>query len=98
MKINLVALTVLAASSLLSIESSLAKTQVLSDAQVKQKVIEASIADYPGPCACPFNHARNGSSCGKRSAWSKPGGYDPICYADEVTPQMIKDWREQHKQ
>lgn len=98
MRINPLVLILLAASSLLSIESSLAKTSVLSDAQIKQKVIEESIAQYPGPCACPFNHSRNGSSCGKRSAWSKPGGYDPICYADEVTPQMIKDWREQHKQ
>lgn len=98
MRINPLVLILLAASSLLSIESSLAKTSVLSDAQIKQKVIEESIAQYPGPCACPFNHARNGSSCGKRSAWSKPGGYDPICYANEVTPQMIKDWREQHKQ
>jgi hypothetical protein len=83
-------LIVLTVTSVLSIENSLAKTQVLSDAQVKQKVIEESIAAYPGPCACPFNQARNGSSCGKRSAWSKPGGYDPICYASEVTPQMIK--------
>lgn len=98
MRINPLVLILLAVSSLLSSESSLAKTPVLSDAQIKQKVIEESIAQYPGPCACPFNHARNGSSCGKRSAWSKPGGYDPICYADEVTPQMIKDWREQHKQ
>lgn len=98
MRINPLVLIVLTVSSLLSCESSLAKTPILSDAQVKQKVIEDSIAQYPGPCACPFNHARNGSSCGKRSAWSKPGGYDPVCYADEVTPQMIKDWRDQHKQ
>ncbi len=98
MRINPLVLLVLTVSSLLSCESSLAKMPILSDAQVKQKVIEDSIAQYPGPCACPFNHARNGSSCGKRSAWSKPGGYDPVCYADEVTPQMIKDWRDQHKQ
>lgn len=97
MRITPWVLIMLAVTSVLSIENSLAKTQALSDAQVKQKVIEESIAAYPGPCACPFNQARNGSSCGKRSAWSKPGGYDPVCYASEVTPQMIKDWREEHK-
>lgn len=75
-----------------------AKTSGISDAQIKQKIIEESIADYPGPCACPFNQARNGSSCGKRSAWSKPGGYDPICYAREVTPEMVKDWRKRNSQ
>lgn len=50
-----------------------AKGQALSDAQVKQAIIEESIAEYPGTCACPFNRARNGSSCGRRSAWSKAG-------------------------
>jgi hypothetical protein len=72
-----------------------ARSNQLSDAQVKSKVIEESIAEYPGVCACPFNQTRNGSSCGRRSAWSKPGGYSPVCYKDEVTADMIKQWREQ---
>lgn len=62
MRITPWVLIVLAVTSVLSIENSLAKTQILSDAQVKQKVIEESIAAYPGPCACPFNQARNGST------------------------------------
>lgn len=45
-----------------------AKTPQLTDDQVKQQIIEASIASYPGVCACPFNRARNGSACGRRSA------------------------------
>ena len=71
-----------------------AKASQLSDKQVKQHIIEESIASYPGACACPFNKARNGSRCGGRSAWSKPGGYAPICYPNEVTPEMIAQWRE----
>ena len=63
-------------------------------AQVKQQIIEASITSYPGVCACPFNRARNGSSCGRRSAWSKAGGYAPVCYKKEVTQEMIKRWRQ----
>jgi len=68
----------------------------VSDAQVKQAIIDESIAAYPGTCACPFNSARNGSSCGGRSAWSKAGGYSPICYKKEVTEDMVKQWRESH--
>lgn len=73
-----------------------AKVNLLSDAQIKNKIIAESIADYPGVCACPFNQARNGSSCGRRSAWSKAGGYSPICYQNEVTAEMIKEWRERN--
>jgi hypothetical protein len=98
MKLTILVLTLFVSASVFSINSSAAKTQRMSDAQVKQKIIAESIASYPGPCACPFNQARNGSSCGKRSAWSKPGGYDPVCYADEVTPEMIKTWRRQNPQ
>ncbi|WP_409455859.1 hypothetical protein [Pseudescherichia sp.] len=72
----------------------LAKGPAISDAQVKENIIKESIAEYPGTCACPFNRARNGSSCGRRSAWSKAGGYSPVCYKDEVTKEMIKAWRE----
>ncbi|KEY57186.1 hypothetical protein [Serratia sp. DD3] len=68
----------------------------VSDEQVKQSIINESIAAYPGTCACPFNTARNGSSCGGRSAWSKAGGYSPICYKKEVTKEMIKQWRDSH--
>lgn len=74
--------------------TALAKGPAISDAQIKENIIKESIAEYPGTCACPFNRARNGSSCGKRSAWSKAGGYSPICYKDEVTKEMIKAWRE----
>ncbi|QLZ74424.1 hypothetical protein HV075_18750 [Klebsiella pneumoniae] len=67
------------------------------DDQVKQKIIDDSIASYPGTCACPFNTARNGSSCGRRSAWSKAGGYSPTCYKKEVTKEMVKEWRQQNQ-
>ena len=56
-----------------------------SDAQVRQRLIRESIASYPGSCACPYSVARNGSSCGRRSAYSRGGGYAPICYARDVT-------------
>ncbi|MCX0499002.1 hypothetical protein [Erwinia billingiae] len=67
----------------------------VSDTQLKQAIIDESIAAYPGTCAYPFNSARNGSACGGRSAWSKAGGYSPICY-NKVTKEMVKQWRDSH--
>lgn len=65
----------------------------LSDAQVKQRIIKASIAEYPGNCPCPYNGASNGSRCGGRSAWSRGGGYSPACYPSDVTRAQVRAWR-----
>ena len=70
----------------------------MTDAQVRQAVIQESLASYPGPCPCPYNTMRNGRQCGARSAYSKPGGYEPICYERQVTPAMIRAYRQQHGQ
>lgn len=96
MKIKILLTGLAAVATMFLSPAVLAKGNSQSDAQVKREIIKESIASYPGSCACPFNHASNGSSCGRRSAWSKAGGYDPICYADEVTPEMVRQWREQH--
>jgi len=72
--------------------SALAKSN-LSDAQVKQQMINDSIASYSGNCPCPYNTASNGSRCGRRSAYTKPGGYAPLCYDTDITSQMIKQYR-----
>lgn len=68
----------------------------LSDAQIRQRIIVASIASYPGSCACPYNSARNGSSCGRRSAWSRAGGAAPICYPEEISRAQVEAWRRSH--
>lgn len=74
----------------------LAAVAASSDEEIKQQIIRASIASYPGNCPCPYNLAANGSRCGKRSAWSKAGGYEPICFPEEITPSMIEQWRKQN--
>lgn len=58
-------------------------------AQVLQAIIAESIASYSGSCPCPYNTDRAGHSCGRRSAYSKPGGASPICYEQDVTQSMI---------
>lgn len=66
------------------------------DKKIIQKIITESITNYSGNCPCPYNRASNGSSCGKRSAYSKPGGYAPVCYARDVTPAMISSYKHKH--
>ncbi|WP_077292066.1 SH3 domain-containing protein [Roseibium algicola] len=65
----------------------------LSDAQIAEILIKRSIAYYSGNCPCPYNRARNGSSCGRRSAYSRPGGASPLCYRSDVTKTMIANYR-----
>ena len=48
-------------------------------------MISESIANYPGKCPCPYSMMNNGNECGKRSAYSKPGGYKPLCYVSDIT-------------
>lgn len=68
---------------------------VLSRAAIIKAIIADSRAGYYGSCPCPYNRDRAGRKCGRRSAWSKPGGASPICYPADVTPEMIANYREQ---
>lgn len=68
-----------------------------SDAQVKQSIVRDSVASYPGPCACPYNTDRAGRSCGRRSAYSRPGGYAPICYPSDISAEQVAAWRRAHR-
>lgn len=61
-----------------------------TDTQIRQRLIRQSIAAYPGSCPCPYNADRAGRRCGARSAYSRPGGYAPLCYPADVTPEMIR--------
>ena len=70
-----------------------APAQAQSDAAVRQKIVRASIAEYSGNCPCPYNTDRAGRSCGRRSAYSRPGGYAPKCFAGDVTAAEVKAYR-----
>lgn len=67
--------------------------EVLSDAAIIAKLIALDAASYSGNCRCPENTDRAGRRCGARSAYSKPGGREPLCYAGDVTPKMIANFR-----
>lgn len=70
-----------------------------TDAEIKQAIIDESIADYRahrGNCPCPYNTDRAGHRCGARSAYSRPGGASPICYDTDVTQKMVEEYRRTH--
>jgi len=70
-----------------------AKPPELPESVIVQRIIAESVAGYPGSCPCPYNFDRGGRKCGKRSAYSKPGGYAPLCFAGDVTRAMIDAFR-----
>lgn len=83
---------------LISLSASVAiAKEPLSDAQIKKILIQQSLDSYPGNCPCPYNTDRAGRSCGRRSAYSKPGGYAPLCYPDDVSPEIVEEYRKNHE-
>src|SRR4051794_15707135 len=76
-----------------------AQPSQLSDAQVREQLVQESIAAYQAtghPCACPDDLARNGFCCGGRSAYSRPGGATPLCYPNDVSDEIVRQWRRTH--
>ncbi|WP_297843064.1 hypothetical protein [Pseudomonas sp.] len=69
------------------------KQTTLADAAIIKILMEESISSYPGNCPCPYNSAKNGSRCGKRSAYNRPNGYAPLCFKDDVSKEMIQQYR-----
>jgi hypothetical protein len=68
----------------------------LTDDQIRSVIIQESRNAYYAtghPCACPYDHARNGSACGGRSAYSRPGGASPKCFPQDVTAADIASFR-----
>jgi hypothetical protein len=76
-----------------------AQRATLTDQQVAEILIRESRQAYYAtghPCACPEDLARNGNRCGGRSAYSRPGGAEPLCYLRDVTPAAIAAYRASH--
>lgn len=60
--------------------------------RARAQIIRQSIAAYPGPCPCPYSINRGGRRCGGTSAWSRPGGYEPLCYDGDVTQAHLASY------
>ena len=57
---------------------------------LKDRMIQESISRYPGNCPCPYNRDAHGHRCGKRSAWNRAGGYVPLCFAEDISADMVR--------
>jgi hypothetical protein len=71
---------------------------VLSAAAIAALMVAESRNRYYAtgrPCACPDDRMRNGHACGGRSAYSRPGGAQPLCYPSDVPAEMISGYRAQ---
>ena len=64
-----------------------------TDSEIRDALIQESIDGYPGPCPCPYSRTRRGSRCGRLSAYDREGGYEPLCYTEDVTDEMVVDYR-----
>lgn len=72
---------------------STAQEAPLSDAAIRKILIRRSLAGYSGSCPCPYSRDRAGRRCGRRSAYSRPGGASPLCFDHDITPRMIESYR-----
>lgn len=64
-----------------------AQTPRLTDEEIRQKILAASLANYDGPCPCPYS----GLNCKGRSAYDMRR--EPLCFISDVTPEMIARFR-----
>jgi hypothetical protein len=65
----------------------------LTDGQVRDLMIKASIASFKGACPCPYSFTAEGLRCGTQSAWSKHDGTGPACYRQDIGDPAIADYR-----
>ena len=54
-----------------------------------EQMIKESYVKLSRKCPCPYSIMSNGKKCGKRSAYSKPGGYEPLCYVSDIIVKKI---------
>lgn len=69
----------------------------IADRLLRGSAVKTWRATYPGNCPCPYDTDSIGRSCGARSAWSRSGGYDAICYARDVPADVVARLREQYE-
>jgi hypothetical protein len=76
-----------------------AHAQALTDKQIADRIIADSRQAFHttgGPCACPDDQERNGSRCGSRSAYRRPGGVSPKCFLQDVMAPDLAAYRARH--
>ena len=89
-------LRALAVAALFVTAASAGAQPQITDEEIAKIIVQASRDAYyrtGRPCACPDDLARNGSRCGGRSAYSRPGGAAPYCNTSDVPAAEIRAYR-----
>lgn len=72
-----------------------AGAQRYTDEEIRRTLMEESIRTA-GECPCPYSYAWNGRQCADKSQYiqasSRPDR--PLCYPQDVTHYMIREYRE----
>ncbi len=71
-------------------------TEPMTNAVVREILIDDSVNGYNGYCACPWNINREGYECGIESAYYRPGGFRLDCYAQDFKGQDFIFYRKTH--
>ena len=66
---------------------------LLSDEEIRQRIVQDSIRSYAGACPCPESVTRAGRRCGGNSAYSRPGGAKVLCHVEDVSKEMVEEYR-----
>ena len=71
-----------------------AVAQHYTDEEIRKILIYESTRTA-GECPCPYSYAWNGRQCAENSQYSRTtGGLRPLCYSNDVTHWMIREYRE----
>ena len=68
-----------------------------TDDEIRELIIARSISGYSGNCPCPYFADRAGRRCGRRSAYSRAGGAEPICYKDQISKKYVNQFKKRFK-
>ena len=89
---NMLKVSALVFALLLGAVSCTTQEEIKTAAEIKQIIIKESIAQYPDRCPCPYSVDRAGRRCSKRSAYSRPSGASLLCYASDISDDMVKGY------
>ena len=67
----------------------------MTDGQVRERIVEESVAAHAGSCACPDEFDAISRACA-RSAQGKSGGEKVVCYPHEISDQQVREYRMRH--
>jgi hypothetical protein len=67
---------------------------LLPDSVAREYAINFSIKQYAEPCPCPYSKDFQSLQCGDRSAYTRTGGAEPLCYARDVSLEEIWTWQQ----